>query len=225
MPLAIGDHAARVAAAIDWLTDLCGDYAPLRRQFIAGYFSVITTQLEAHRVDLVEQLNQYDGLYAPEDFLWSALMPLPRGWVPVGDQLLPADVVFWDGMQPIAIEIALTHDSASVRARCCRCTRPSHRARHNGRRSKPAGELPALLARPDTSVEPVPSADPAWCHCCLTSPTNSRYSAAYCAAGLRHPTSVIIALRCSRRHRSGCRHTESTRMMTAVNISSCTGEK
>ena len=106
MPLVIGDHAARVAAAIDWLTGLCGDYAPLRRQFIAAYFRYIATQLDAHRADLVERLNPYDGLYAPEDFLWSALMPLPRGWVPAGDQLLPADIVFWDGMQPIAIEIA-----------------------------------------------------------------------------------------------------------------------
>ncbi len=106
MPLVIGDHAARLVAAIDWLTGLCGDYAPLRRQFIAAYFSVITTQLEAHRADLVERLNRYDGLYAPEDFLWSALMPLPRGWVPVDNRLLPADMVFWDGTQPIAIEIA-----------------------------------------------------------------------------------------------------------------------
>jgi hypothetical protein len=106
MPLVIGDHAARVAAAIDWLTGLCGDYAPLRRQFIAAYFSYIATQLDAHRADLVERLNPYDGLYEPDDFLWSALMPLPRGWVPAGDRLLPADIVFWDGTQPIAIEIS-----------------------------------------------------------------------------------------------------------------------
>jgi hypothetical protein len=106
MPLGIGDHAARVAAAIDWLTGLCGDYAPLRRQFIAAYFSYIATQLDAHRADLVERLNPYDGLYAPDDFLWSALMPLPRGWVPAGDLLLPADIVFWDGTQPIAVEIS-----------------------------------------------------------------------------------------------------------------------
>jgi hypothetical protein len=106
MPLVTGDHAARVAGAIDWLSGLCGDYAPLRRQFIAAYFSHIAEQLEAHRADLVKQLNQYDGLYAPEDFLWSALMPLPRGWVPAGDRLLPADIVFWDGTQAIAIEIA-----------------------------------------------------------------------------------------------------------------------
>ena len=106
MPLVIGDHAARVAAAIDWLTGLCGDYAPLRRQFIAAYFSYIATQLDAHRADLVERLNPNDGLYEPDDFLWSALMPLPRGWVPAGDRLLPADIVFWDGTQPIAIEIS-----------------------------------------------------------------------------------------------------------------------
>lgn len=106
MPLVIGDHAARVAAAINWLTGLCGDYAPLRRQFIAVYFNHIAEQLEAHRADLVELLNPYAGLYAPEDFLWSAHMPLPRGWVPTADQLLPADIVFWNGTQPIAIEIA-----------------------------------------------------------------------------------------------------------------------
>lgn len=106
MPLVIGDHAACVAAAIDWLTSLCGDYAPLRRRFIAAYFGMIAAQIDARRADLVERLKPYDGLYAPEDFLWSALMPLPRGWVPVGDQLPPADIVFWDGIQPIAIEIA-----------------------------------------------------------------------------------------------------------------------
>jgi hypothetical protein len=106
MPLVIGDHAERVAAAIDWLTGLCGDYAPQRRQFIAAYFGTVAAQLEARRAELVERLKPYDGLYAPEDFLWSALMPLPRGWVPVGDQLLPADMVFWDGTKPIAIEIA-----------------------------------------------------------------------------------------------------------------------
>ena len=33
MPLIIGDHTARVVAATSWLEGLCGDYAPLRRQF------------------------------------------------------------------------------------------------------------------------------------------------------------------------------------------------
>jgi hypothetical protein len=105
MPLATGDHAARVTAAMAWLESLCGDYAPLRRQFIAAYFRFAAAQIDGNRADLSAQLMQYDGLYAPEDFLWSALRPLPRGWVPVGDRWLPADLVFWDGVQPIAIEV------------------------------------------------------------------------------------------------------------------------
>jgi hypothetical protein len=106
MPLAIGDHAARVAAAIVWLEAQCGDYAPLRRQFIAAYFRCIAAETEVRRGELAERLKPYDGLFAPEDFLWSALRPLPRGWVPAADRWLPADVVFWDGERAIAIEIA-----------------------------------------------------------------------------------------------------------------------
>jgi len=105
MPLATGDHAARVAAATEWLISLCGDYAPLRRQFIASYIRFIAALVDAHRTELAERVRLYDGLYAAEDFLWSALRPLPRGWVPAEDRLLPADMVFWDGTQHIAIEL------------------------------------------------------------------------------------------------------------------------
>jgi hypothetical protein len=106
MPLATGDHASRVAAAKEWLESLCGDYAPLRRQFTDAYLRFVAAQIEAHREELAARLEPYDGLYLPDDFLWSAPRPLPRGWVPVASQLLPADMVFWDGTQPIAIELA-----------------------------------------------------------------------------------------------------------------------
>jgi hypothetical protein len=106
MPLAIGDHAARVTAAQTWLEGQCGDYAPLRRQFIAAYFCCLAAEIEAHREELTERLKPYDGLYAPDDFLWSALRPLPRGWVPAGEALLPADMVFWDGVRAVAIELS-----------------------------------------------------------------------------------------------------------------------
>jgi hypothetical protein len=105
MPVAAGDHAARVTAALAWLDSLCGDYAPLRRQFIGAYLRFTAAVIDAHRTELAARLQQYDGLYAPEDFLWSALRPLPRGWVPAGDRWLPADMVFWDGTQAIAIEL------------------------------------------------------------------------------------------------------------------------
>jgi hypothetical protein len=106
MPLAIGEHAARVAAVRQWLEDLCGDYAPLRRRFVEAYLDFIAKHLAAHRLELAERLRPYDGLYAPEDFLWSAWRPLPRGWALSRGQLLPADFVFWDGRQIIAVEVA-----------------------------------------------------------------------------------------------------------------------
>ena len=115
MPLTIGEHAARVAAAIEWLGSLCGDYAPLRRQFIASYFDFIATHLAAHRAELVERAKPFDGLYAPEDWLWSALRPLPRGWVPVAERFLPADMVFWDGARAVAVELA-ARDTEKQRA-------------------------------------------------------------------------------------------------------------
>jgi len=106
MPLATGDHAARVTAARAWLESLCGDYAPLRRQFVTAYFRFAASMIDVHRTELLARLQHCHGLYTPDDFLWSALRPLPRGWVAVDERRLPADMVFWDGVQPIAIELA-----------------------------------------------------------------------------------------------------------------------
>ena len=105
MPLVAADHAAHVTAALDWLNSQCGDYAPLRRQFIASYFAFIAAEIATHRHEIAERLEAYDGLYQPDDMTWSALRPLPRGWLLIGDRWLPADIVFWDGDQPVAIEL------------------------------------------------------------------------------------------------------------------------
>jgi hypothetical protein len=106
MPLATGDHTARITAARDWMISLCGDYAPLRRQFISSYLEFVTAHLVAHRSELAEHLRRYHGLYAPEDWTWSALRPLPRAWLPAGERMLQAEIVFWDGARPIAVELA-----------------------------------------------------------------------------------------------------------------------
>lgn len=118
MPAAIGDHTARVAAASEWLISLCGDYAPLRRQFISLYFRFLAAHLAAHRAELAERLKRYDGLYSPDDWIWSAPRPLPRAWLPIEDRMLPTDIAFWDGAQAIAVELATrdTERQAALRA-------------------------------------------------------------------------------------------------------------
>jgi hypothetical protein len=105
------DHAARVAAVINWLAGQCGDYAPLRRRFIIAYFAVLATQIDTHRTALAADLAGYDGLYAPDDWLWSALRPLPRAWLAGSGGPIPAEIAFWDGTQPLAIELSV-HDTS-----------------------------------------------------------------------------------------------------------------
>lgn len=106
MPSEIGDHTARVTAAVAWLAEQCGDYAKLRRQFIARYFEFIARHLQANHSELVERLRPFDDLYAPEDWTWSALRPLPRAWLQADGQILAADVAFYDGARLIAFELA-----------------------------------------------------------------------------------------------------------------------
>jgi hypothetical protein len=118
MPEAANDHAARVAGAIDWLIFLCGDYSPLRRRFITSYFAFLGAQLDTHRAALVRELMRYDGLYTPDDWLWSAPCPLPRAWLSGANGPIPAEIAFWDGAQPLAIELSArdTPRHAALRA-------------------------------------------------------------------------------------------------------------
>ena len=111
MPEIVPDHAARVAAMQDWLISLCGDYTPLRRHFILNYFAFLAAELSMHEASFAEDLARYDGLYTPDDWLWSAPRPLPRAWLPSAASpksggMLSAEIAFWDGTQPLAIELS-----------------------------------------------------------------------------------------------------------------------
>lgn len=99
------DHAARVETLMRWLAGLCGDYNANRQRFVTAYFRAVTAHLDAHVDELVELLRRYDGLFHPHDWLWSALRPLPRAWLPTAATLLPCDFAFWDGERAIAVEL------------------------------------------------------------------------------------------------------------------------
>ena len=105
MVSAAGDHAARVAAMKQFLRKLCCDYAPQRLRFVDCYIDCMAAHLETYRDELARDLQRYDGLYAPEDWLWSAPCPLPRAWLPGQGEMVPVDFAFWDGTQPVAIDL------------------------------------------------------------------------------------------------------------------------
>jgi hypothetical protein len=103
-------HAARITALGDWLLAQCGDYAADRRRFVSSYLAWVAASIAAHRAELAAQLARFDGLFAPEDFFWSAPRPLPRAWLPREGGWERADLVFWDGRQALRMDPARPPD-------------------------------------------------------------------------------------------------------------------
>lgn len=99
------DHASRTTAMQQYLRSLCGGYAAARVRFVDAYIEALQMHLDQHCDELTQGLAGYDGLYAPEDWLWSALRPLPRAWVRTGSRTTGVDVAFWDGVRMIAIDL------------------------------------------------------------------------------------------------------------------------
>ena len=119
MPAASG-HAARMAAMQQFLLGLCGDYAPRRVRFMTAYLEAVAAHLAAYRDELADGLRRYHRLYAPEDWFWSALRPLPRAWLRTETGTAGVEVAFWDGWQVIAIDLGGMPDA--VAGVTCRIT-------------------------------------------------------------------------------------------------------
>ncbi len=96
-------HLARRAAATAWLQGQCGDYAAGPRRFIAEYMDFVADELGRRHAALAAALGRYDGVYAVEDWTWSALRPLPRAWVASDGEMVRMDVAFWDGRTLTAV--------------------------------------------------------------------------------------------------------------------------
>ncbi|MGC8475639.1 MAG: hypothetical protein ACP5NP_04730 [Acetobacteraceae bacterium] len=99
LPLAVlsgmpPDHAGRVAAARAWFATLCGDYARKRERFVTACFDWAEAAIAAAHDEIAASLARYEGLFAPEDFFWSAPRPLPRAWLPGPQGHGFADIAF-----------------------------------------------------------------------------------------------------------------------------------
>ena len=83
------------------LKRLSGDWNRTALLFIDGYFTYLRAAIAAHREEIAAQFGPLAGLFAPEDVLYSAPLPLPRALVPLpgdsGADLVPVDVLFWLG--------------------------------------------------------------------------------------------------------------------------------
>ena len=99
---------ATTAARLDFLREhlrsLCGLWAKPRLQFLDAYFAWIGATLAvapAHRA----LTDAGHGLFAPEDWSFAALRPLPSVLLLAGTDTIRADFAFWTGAGLVAVEL------------------------------------------------------------------------------------------------------------------------
>ena len=73
------ERASRLAAVQAWLAQACGDYARARVQFVSAYLAFARAAPTGPEMDA--RIARFSGLFAAEDWTWSALRPLPRAWI------------------------------------------------------------------------------------------------------------------------------------------------
>lgn len=90
----------RLAFLRGHLIDLCDLWAKRPRQFVDLYFRWIDTVIERDRAAIDERLRRFGGLFARQDYAFSALRPLPRAHLPAR-----VDFAFWTGERLVAVDI------------------------------------------------------------------------------------------------------------------------
>ena len=95
------------------LTRHCDPWRRSERRFLECYFDFVARHVESNRDALTGRLEPFAGLFRYRDWVYSALMPLPRAHLhapesgaPFGPEtLVRVDFAFWTGTAAIAIEI------------------------------------------------------------------------------------------------------------------------
>jgi hypothetical protein len=96
----------------DHLKGLCRTWDRLSLRFLDGYFEHIANMLGVHRDVIATKLAPFAGLYAAEDWTFSAPKPLPRAhlYAPrnnsalrVTEDFIQVDFAFWLGERMVAV--------------------------------------------------------------------------------------------------------------------------
>ena len=97
----------------DGLKSYCRPFDRLSLQFVDGYFAHVAEMLSVHRRIVEAKLAPFPGLYASEDWAFSAPKPLPRAhlYAPRGtatahwdiDDFVQVDFAFWSGDRLMAV--------------------------------------------------------------------------------------------------------------------------
>lgn len=99
------------------LRSLCDPWSRGAHTFLSGYWQWVVRRIEQDRAEIEDRLRPYGRLFAPEDYRFSAWLPLPRAHIAVPragaeDGLVACDFAFWTGTQAIAIDLGTATRSA-----------------------------------------------------------------------------------------------------------------
>jgi hypothetical protein len=109
--IALAERAERLDFLRDRLKSLCGLWDKLPRLFLDAYFNHVGACVVANRVALEAAAQRLGGLFAPEDWSYAGLCPLPRAQLPASDNpadLVSVDFAFWTGEGLYAVDIVGT---------------------------------------------------------------------------------------------------------------------
>ncbi|MPT23435.1 MAG: hypothetical protein E2577_10745 [Starkeya sp.] len=104
-PPAIGQETTPADVRLaEHLKRLAGGWNRSAGLFIDGYFVHLKSVIACHRDEIAERLGGMAGLFAPEDVLYAAPLPLPRAWVPLAAGVhIPVDMFLWLGETAVAV--------------------------------------------------------------------------------------------------------------------------
>jgi hypothetical protein len=139
--------AKRLDFLREHLQSLCDLWAKPPRQFLDAYFAWIAATLATEPAQR-ELAAAGHGLFAPQDWSFAALRPLPSAFLPAGAEAVRADFAFWTGTGFVAV------------------------APPGERRAKRRAELARLAASGVTVIELAPAdlADAAALDACVPAP-------------------------------------------------------
>ncbi|UOK72689.1 hypothetical protein [Ancylobacter polymorphus] len=104
-PPAIGQETTPTDVRLaEHLKRLAGGWNRSAGLFIDVYFAHLRSLIARHREEIDERLGGMAGLFAPEDVLYAAPLPLPRALVPLAAGVqIPVDMFLWLGETALAV--------------------------------------------------------------------------------------------------------------------------
>ena len=102
----LATRAERLDCLKQHLQSLCPLWDKLARRFLDAYFAWIDATVAAGTAELQALADRAGGLFAPADWSFAALRPLPQAHLPADDGApVRADLAFWTGTSLVAIEM------------------------------------------------------------------------------------------------------------------------